>query len=305
MAERKIPAGNESYAWSQFDSEAYFQHYYGEPHQDDEQVIKRACAALIAAEPAHEKLSVVDVGTGPNLFPLLLALPRARSLTAWEYSQSNVDWLKKEIAADTMRPQWRHFWRVVIDAFGSGAGLPENPIPALRGMTRVEQGSVYDLPEQQWDAATMFFCAESITEQRSQFEKACRSFARCVRPGGALVAAFLVNSSGYAVAERPFPVLNISEADILDVFAPISRERRTERIGIVEKEDSEWLFRHGVHDGESHLSSGADHRFTKSTVRCFVAIPGGMSVPTSPGIAPGYPRSFLSVPLPAMPRCAA
>lgn len=236
MGERKNPAANESYAWSKFDSEAYFQHYYGEPHEDDENVIKRACAALTVAEPTQGKLDFVDIGTGPNLFPLFLAFPRASSLTAWEYSQSNVDWLKKELASNSLRPQWRHFWNVVIDAYGPGAGLPENPVPALRGMTHVEQGSVYDLPERRWDAATMFFCAESITERHSEFERACLAFARCVRPGGALFAAFLVNSSGYAVAERPFPVLNISKADILDVFSPVSRDQKTEPIGIVEKE---------------------------------------------------------------------
>ena len=81
----------------------------------------------------------------------------------------------------------------------------------------------------------MFFCAESITE-RTAFEAACIRFARCVRPGGALIAAFLVGSSGYQVAERPFPVLNVSEADILSVFADVSTDIRTEPIGIVERE---------------------------------------------------------------------
>ncbi len=151
---------NEDFAWSQFDSEAYFQHYYGEPHPDDDSVIRRACAALIDAEPKGGRLSVVDVGTGPNLFPMLLALPRASQLTAWEFSDSNVTWLKKEISHDTMRPQWEHFWKVVVDLYGPERGLPDNPKQALRNITEVEQGSVYDLPERRWDAATMFFCAE-------------------------------------------------------------------------------------------------------------------------------------------------
>lgn len=236
MPDEQKPAANENFSWSHFDSEAYFQHYYGEPHPDDEKVIRLACAALQAAEPRDGKLQTVDVGTGPNLFPLFCALPRAASLTAWEYSSSNVEWLKAELAGDAMRPQWQHFWDVVVDAYGSEADLPENPIPALRPKSHIQNGSIFDLPERQWDAATMFFCAESITERRSEFEAACVRFARSVRPGGALIAAFLVGSSGYAVAERPFPVLNVSEADIHEVFAPISTGKRTEQIGIVEKE---------------------------------------------------------------------
>lgn len=230
------PAANKNFSWSQFDSEAYFQHYYGEPHPDDTMLIERTCAAFKALAPASGMLQTVDVGTGPSLIPLMCAVPAASEMTAWEYSSSNVSWLKSELAADAVRPQWQHFWSIVRHAYGPQADLPADPIPRLAERTRVLQGSVFDLPERQWDAATMFFCAESITERPSEFEAACTCFARAVRPGGALIAAFLVGSSGYAVAERPFPVLNISEADIHDVFAPLSTERQTSKIGIVERE---------------------------------------------------------------------
>ena len=236
MAGGKQPAGNENFSWSKFDSESYFQHYYGDPHPDDDKVIHCAAEAFRKAKPEGNTLKTIDVGTGPNLIPLFLALPRAAEITAWEYSTSNVDWLKRELAGDSMRPQWQHFWRVTREAYGPDMHLPDNPIPILREKARIMNGSVYDLPERQWDAATMFFCAESITEKHSQFETACMRFAKCVRPGGALMAAFLVGSSGYEVAERPFPVLNVSEADILRVFGSVATDIRTEPIGIVERE---------------------------------------------------------------------
>jgi hypothetical protein len=40
------PAANQNFSWSQFDSEAYFQHYYGKPHPDDTVLIERTCAAF-------------------------------------------------------------------------------------------------------------------------------------------------------------------------------------------------------------------------------------------------------------------
>lgn len=230
------PAGNASYTWSEFDPEYYFNHYYGEPHEDDDTVIRSACAAFARAEPAGDPLEIVDVGTGPNLFPLMCAAPRASRITAWEYAESNVRWLRTELTATTLRPQWRHFWEVVRQASSPQYTLTEDPLPMLRATAQICQGSVYELPERNWDAATMFFCAESITEKRSEFDLACTRFARCVRPGGSLIAAFLVGSSGYAVAGRPFPVLNVSEADILDVFSPLATDIRTQRIGIVETE---------------------------------------------------------------------
>jgi hypothetical protein len=82
-------------------------------------------------------LDFVDVGTGPNLIPLFCALPRARSLTVWEYAESNVAWLKADLAGDAMRPQWRHFWGVTRRAYGPRYGLAENPMPVLRAKTEV------------------------------------------------------------------------------------------------------------------------------------------------------------------------
>lgn len=230
------PAGNADYQWAAFDSEAYFQHYYGEPHPDDDRVIHCAVDAIKRAPPSDRALDIVDIGTGPSLIPFFCALPRAARLTAWDYAQSNVDWLEAELRREEMRPQWRHFWAVARAAYGPDHGLPASPIPLLRTKTTIERGSIFDLPERRWDAATMFFCAESITERQDEFEAACAAFARCVKPGGALIAAFLVRSAGYVVAERPFPVLSLSPESIETVFAAHAQNVEAERIGIVERE---------------------------------------------------------------------
>lgn len=233
----RAPSGNADYRWSEFDSEAYFQHYYGEPHPDDDLVIRCAVETMKRTSSAMTAdLDVVDVGTGPNLIPFFCTLPRAQRLTAWEYAESNVAWLKAELERNEMRPQWRHFWDVTRKAYGPEWQLPDNPIPALRAKSTITQGSVFDLPQRTWDAATMFFCAESITERRDEFEAACAAYARSVKPGGLLAAAFLVRSGGYVVADRPFPVLHLSAEVIEEVFTCHAGSIKAERIGIVERE---------------------------------------------------------------------
>ena len=232
----RSPTGNADYQWAQFDSEAYFQHYYGEPHADDDLVIHRAVEALKQAPPIGAELDVVDVGTGPNLIPLFCVLPRARQLTAWEYAESNVAWLQAELRRHEMRSQWRHFWDVTLKAYGSGWHLPDDPTSLLQGRCLIKQGSIFELPERRWDAATMFFCAELITERQDEFEAACAAFARCVKPGGALIAAFLVRSSGYNVAGREFPVLRLSAELIESTFSDFANEVKSEQIGIVPRE---------------------------------------------------------------------
>jgi hypothetical protein len=220
---------NEQFAWNEFDPEAYVSHYYSDPHPDDERAVGLASLALAAAEPAGALLKVVDIGTGPNLFPLLAALPRGSQLTAWEFSENNVRWLNAELQRSTIGEPWRHFWEVVRSAYGTD--LPADPMPALRERTRVRRGSVFELPERQWDAATMFFCAESITALAEEFQQACARFARCVRPGGTLVAAFLLSSDAYVVAGRRYPVLNLSEDMLGAAFRPIADQVKIQTIG--------------------------------------------------------------------------
>lgn len=228
--------GNADYQWAEFDSETYFQHYYGQPHPDDDRVVRCAVEAMKQALPAGAELDVVDVGTGPNLIPLFCALPRARRLTAWEYSASNVAWLETEIGRSKMRRQWRHFWGVTREAYLPEHVLPENPMPILRAKTTITQGSIFDLPERNWDAATMFFCAESITGRHDEFEAACAAYARCVKRGGMLAAAFLSGSARYIIAGRPFPILSLSAELIESNFARHATDMKAERIGIVERE---------------------------------------------------------------------
>ncbi len=233
---QRAASRNADYRWAEFDSEAYFQHYYGEPHQDDERVIRLAVAAVKAAPPPGAELDVVDVGTGPNLFPLFCTVPRARRLTAWEYAESNIAWLEAELDRSEARWQWRHFWNVARDAWGPDHRLPDDPTSLLKERCAIRRGSIFELPERAWDAATMFFCAESITGNRDEFEVACAAYARCVKPGGLLAAAFLVRSGGYVVADRPFPVLHVTAEEIEETFARYARIESAEKVGIVERE---------------------------------------------------------------------
>ena len=59
-----------------------------------------------------------------------------------------------------------------------------------------------------------------------------------MKPGGALIAAFLVRSGGYA--DRPFPALNLSIETIEEVFSRHVDKMKAEQIGI-----REWEIRSG------------------------------------------------------------
>ena len=221
---------------SQFDPETYLAHYYNEPHPDDDLVLKLTCEALKTAQPSRP-LDTVDVGTGPNLYPLFAALPRARTLTAWDYAKPNIDWLNNELAKDTMRPQWEHFWTVAREALGRRRRASgKSDLRTADEKTRPHQGSIFDLPKRNWDAATMFFCAEAVTNVQSEFDEACACFAKSVRPGGTLVAAFLVNSASYELDGVRSPIMTLSEGSLQATFKKVASNVATRPIGIVKEE---------------------------------------------------------------------
>lgn len=221
---------NDDFAWSRFDPEAYVEHYYGDPHPDDDEVVRLTCRALAKAGPDAK---TIDVGTGPNLFPLFAALPIAKHLTVWEYAESNIAWMKRELAGGVLRAPWTHFWDVVCAERGAAF---DNPIAALAQRTDIVQGSIFDLPQRRWDAATMFFCAESITAEQQEFERACAAFASAVKPGGVLAAAFLAGSRGYRVGEEDYPAVAVNPTALEHAFATVARDMNIQPIGAMAEE---------------------------------------------------------------------
>ncbi len=220
---KSIPRSEDA-PWQDFDPEAYFRHYYGEPHPDDDTLTFLAAKALRNAQTVPGRdLDIIDVGTGPSLIPLLAALPVATRLTAWEFAVPNLQWLHNEITSPPLRPQWQHFWCRVKAAHSSdNAGmsplLPHDPLPLLTQRVRIVRGSVFDLPRHAYDAATMFFCAESITSCPSEFDNALAAFMATVRPGGVIAAAFLAGSTGYAVSGRRYPAVTLDAAQIQEAM---------------------------------------------------------------------------------------
>ncbi len=229
------PTANAEANWAAFDPDAYFDHYYGEPHADDERVARKAAAALRAFAGARDNLQLLDVGTGANLIPLLAALPIAQSIIAWEYAASNVAWLKAEFLRDTLRSQWQTFWQQVVDVYGARAANID-VVQKLRACVSVQQGSIFDLPIAQFDAASMFFCAESITHDTQEFTRACQAFAGAVKSNGILVAAFLARSDGYQVSGIEYPAVPIDEASVRAVFEPLCRTCQIETIGLCDEQ---------------------------------------------------------------------
>ena len=220
---------NSDVDWSTFSSTAYLEHNYARLRADDALIVGRL-AQFYSALP--HGLRVLEVGTGPNMYPVLAALPVAERIDVVEHAPTNVAWLRDEVKQ--LSEVWRPFWQALQKASPLYAHV--DPARAVRDLVRVEQASIFDLAEEQWDVVSMHFVAESITSDSAEFDKAMQKFLCAVRHGGSFVAALMEGSRGYAVLDAEFPALAVDEA-VVRAALPGAVDVEVLRIGLEADEE--------------------------------------------------------------------
>jgi len=219
------PGRNAHYPWDEFSAADYYDHNYRTLREDDAQILDLV-ASWFAEETRNRSGHGLDVGAGPNLYPALSMLPHCAELTLREYSAANVSWLREK-AAD-LPESWRPYWDVVSPGSRHGDFTKAHDLLAERA--RVERGSVFELPEGVWDLGTMFFVAESISQDPAEFRTATGSFVRALRRGAPFAAAFMEQSGGYDVAGVSFPATPIGAAEITDCLGALATDLMVHRV---------------------------------------------------------------------------
>ncbi len=218
---------NADLSWDDFDPKDYHSRNYLNLREDDRQIIGLVrdffCAASIT-----EPMNGVDVGTGTNLYPAFSMLPFCSEIALWEYSQSNIEWLQREV--NSFDPSWMPFWDELRQA--AVYRQIEDPRTCLAERARVVKGNVFDLPAETWHIGTMFFVAESISASRREFESSILCFARALKPGSPFAIGCIENSAGHYVREQPFPAVAITETDIAGCLNPLAEELQIDRLDI-------------------------------------------------------------------------
>jgi NNMT/PNMT/TEMT family len=222
---------NGDFDWDRFDAQDYFQHNYQTMREDDAIMLDLVRDWFAAAIPrGAEALAGIDVGSGTNLYPALAQLHYCHAVTLYEYSKENVKWLKESVR--DLPDSWRPFW----DESSPSASEQSFDKVGTQVVQRCEvvQGSIFDLPEEQWGIGTMFFVAESLTEDLDEFDRALGCFVRALKPGAPFAAAFMERSEGYDVGDTYFPAVSIDEDRLVKSFNALDAvtELKVDRVGI-------------------------------------------------------------------------
>jgi hypothetical protein len=113
-------------------------------------------------------------------------------------------------------PSWSAFYEECRRRLPS---LPPN-LDAALSIVEVTHAAAVGVASDAYDLGSMHFVAESITEDVDEFAALCARFARAVRPGGPLVAAFMENMGSYRLGDgSTWPAVRVNSDIVRTAFA--------------------------------------------------------------------------------------
>jgi SAM-dependent methyltransferase len=220
------PMHNDDADWDQWPVSVYLDTVYREVYPSDAAVIDHHSRVYRDIAPGSLDRTL-EFGTGPNLYPLMLAAAASRRIDAIDYSRPNVEYLRQQLR-DGPDLTWQAFYTHCRER---NPALPRTLTEAL-SRVHVIHGNALAVPEDTYDLASMHFVAESVTERADEFDEFCRVFARSVRPGGHLIAAFMEMLPRYRLGAGPeWPGYPIDAAMLHQVLAPHAEDLDIVRIG--------------------------------------------------------------------------
>jgi hypothetical protein len=212
--------------WEKFNPEKYVAENYSFIHDEDKKILDLMTEFYLEIPMLNHAL---EVGVGPNLYPLMAMLPKAKVIKAMEYSQRNINYLRHQL----IRPSSN--WNIFQEYLISNNEIYRYPLPqTFATKVNLQHGSIYELPEGKFDLVSMNFVAESITNKQDEFNIVCQKFVDAVKPGGNLIASFMENSVSYTIDGIEFPSYPIDLNKLDKVFSPITTHLKIQRIEIAQ-----------------------------------------------------------------------
>jgi hypothetical protein len=211
---------NADFDWDAWPVVDYIAEIYAELSGIDAEIIEHHSAWYRRFAPDSVTRSI-ELGAGPNLYPLLLATAASRQIDAVERSAANVSYLQRQLR-DGPDDTWQAFYD------HCRRHNPDLPATMTEALSRVNiiHGDAWTMPAvRDYDLASMHFVAEGATEDAGEFAAFCRAFVHSVRPGGALVAAFVAGLRRYRLRSGPmWPAYPVDLDQVGEVFAPLTEE---------------------------------------------------------------------------------
>lgn len=216
---------NRDVDWNRWPVQTYLEENYRVPHPADLAVIDHHARFYRRLRPGSIGRSL-EFGAGPNLYPLMLAASVSRHIQAVEPSAASVAYLQGQLRNGADR-SWSAFYEECRRRLPT---LPPDLNTAL-SIVEVTHAGAAEIGADAYDLGSMHFVAESVTEDLAEFTALCERFAKAVRPGGPLIAAFMENMGRYRLGDgSSWPGVRVDSDIVRAVFARLATGIEVTRI---------------------------------------------------------------------------
>ncbi|MDT0378523.1 class I SAM-dependent methyltransferase [Streptomyces sp. DSM 42041] len=219
------PWRNAEADWDRWPVGDYLAENYREIHDADAAVLRHHAAVYRRIPPGSVALSL-ELGCGPNLYPLMQAAAVSRRIDALEPGAAARAYLARQLAG-LQDSSWQEFYALCRSL---DPALPGTLTEAL-SRVRLVPGGAAAVRAGAYGLASMHFVAESVTEDGDEFAALCRAFVHAVCPGGQLLAAFMENMPTYRIGvDSRWPAFPADADTVRAVFAPLTEDLRLTRV---------------------------------------------------------------------------
>lgn len=237
---------NKDVNWDEFEPMQYLKNNYISILPPDREIIQKLAAFYAKEKPSGE---FIELGCGPNLYPVLTALPYAQKITILEFGKQNINYLNKQIKVfDPIWQQWIELLRKLCPIYS--VDLHQQ----FRNRVEIKSGSIFDLPKNKYQLASMHFVAESTSQDLEEFYTANKCFLLSLTTNGVFTASYMEGSEGYSSPGKFFPAVKVTKNEIEKALNHFVSGLVIERIstdnGLVRKGHTGILFASGIKNGQ-------------------------------------------------------
>jgi hypothetical protein len=211
--------------WNQWPAQSYVDQLYSSVLTSDAAIIDHH-SAWYRSIPTGSVRHSLELGAGPNLYPLMLMGACSEQIDAVEPSSANRAYLRNQLAEPDQH--WQSFWAYCRNA---NPALPED-LSTVLGRVNVLPGGASNLTEGVYDLVSMHFVAETATSDALAFRSFCAAFVRSARPGGLVVAAFMENMPAYRIDEDgpEWPAYPVTMTEVREALEPVTSDLTLHRV---------------------------------------------------------------------------
>lgn len=205
-------------AWS---ADEYLRDYYSKVEMDEALTLE---FALREAKKIAPGAAALEFGAGPTAHGLIALSAYVETIDAADLLHPNLRAIGKWVQKGHDAHDWRPFVRHILCCegmkcptefqVGAREALARRRISRLLPCDASRQRPLGANGSRGYDALFTFYCADSATGDKAEWQMYMSNILGLLNPGGVLIMAALRNCRAYKVGEHWFPSADIDETDL-------------------------------------------------------------------------------------------